>query len=223
VPRLSAHLLAPAVAAVISLGVPFVPGGETKTVGQATSVTAKAAQADGRPADQRFPVGGRDLQIARDVARAHWGTEACGGDVEYRWATLEEGTNATATWRNPTDAWNNAAANFDCSIELNADARYDFAKLCTVVAHEVGHLAGRQHAARAGELMSAFYSRPLPACTAADPARAQPVAATAATKSAGGKKARRCVTRLRAGRRVKRCTTARTARKASARRTLRRA
>ena len=37
-----------------------------------------------------------------------------------------------------------------------------------VIAHEVGHLVGQQHAEQAGQLMSPYYSDPLPACASAD-------------------------------------------------------
>lgn len=212
-PRLSAHVLAPAVAALLSLALPFASPGESRTVGAAASVTATAAQADTRPADQRFPIGGPDLQRARQVATAHWGADACGGSVELSWATLGAGTNATAAWRNPSDAWGDPGENFDCRIELNVETDYDFAQLCTVLAHEIGHLLGRRHAEREGELMSPYYSSPLAACVQAAPASAR--AATPVRPSARARK--RCLTRLRAGRRVKRCAGAPTAHRAAAR------
>jgi hypothetical protein len=180
--RPSAHLLAPLVAAAVSFGVPFAASGPavSKTVGTATSVDARAAQlgdgGDTRPADQRFPIDGPQLQVARDIAKAHWSADPCGGQVQFAWVTMEATTNATASWRNPTDAWNNIGENFDCKVELNTQAEFDFQKLCTVVAHEVGHLVGQQHAAQPGQLMSPYYSDPLPACVSADPAGPQPAA-----------------------------------------------
>jgi Matrixin len=212
VPRLTAHVLGPLAVVLASLALPFVPAraDDDATRGRATSVVARAAQAaaEGRPADQRFPVGGPALQAARDVARGYWNADACKGAVEFVWTTLDEGTNATASWRNPTDAWNNAPENFDCRIELNATAEYDFAKLCTVVAHEVGHLVGRQHADREGLLMSAYYTTPLAACVAAAPPEARPASAAKprAATTAKRRTTRRCVVRFRAGKRVKRCT-----------------
>jgi Matrixin len=174
VPRPSRHLLAPLAFALASLAVPFASSGKAPaTVGTAGSVDARAAQlggGDGRPADQRFPLDGAELQLSREVARAHWNADACGGAVTFAWVTMEATTNATASWRNPTDAWNNVAENFDCKIELNTAAEFDFPKLCTVVAHEVGHLVGQQHAEQAGQLMSPYYSDPLPACVSANPA-----------------------------------------------------
>lgn len=169
-PRISRHALPATLVAAASLAMPFVATADPGVAGAAASVTARAAQHVEEPAPARFAVGGPLFQSAQRIAGEHWGgVAACGGDVAVTWAALAPGTNATATWRNPTDAWNNAVANFDCSIELNANAEFDFAKLCTVLAHEVGHLVGRPHAAHAGDLMSPIYSTPLPACVAAAP------------------------------------------------------
>jgi hypothetical protein len=179
--RPRAHLLAPLAVVAASLALPFAGSGSVSaTVGAATSVDARAAQldlgGDTRPADQRFPLDGRELQVSREIAKAHWSADACAGNVTYAWVTMEATTNATASWRNPTDAWNNVAENFDCRIELNTQAEYDFPKLCTVVAHEFGHLVGHQHAGQPGLLMSPYYSDPLPECVNANPAGVQPVA-----------------------------------------------
>jgi hypothetical protein len=170
-PRRIAPVLPAALVAVLALLLPLLgssQGGVAVFV-SAGSVTAKAAQRDATPADARFPVDGPLFAEARRIATAHWGTDACKGQIAVGWQPLEPGTNATAAWRNPTDAWNNAAENFDCSVTLNTQAEFDFAKLCTVLTHEVGHLVGRQHAAAEGDLMSAVYSSPLPACTQAAP------------------------------------------------------
>src|SRR5688500_5463339 len=116
------------------------------TSGTAGSVVAKAAQAEGSPGgDQRYPGGSAAMEAARSIGVAHGGATPCGGSYVLTWTPLDIGTNATAAWRHPTDAWNNAGANFDCRIDLNPQADYDFPKLCTVLTHEVGHLLGRQH------------------------------------------------------------------------------
>ena len=73
------------------------------------------------------------MEAARAIAVAHWGADPCGGAYTLTWTALDLGTNATASWRNPTDAWNNAGANFDCRIDLNPQADFDFPKLCTVL------------------------------------------------------------------------------------------
>lgn len=166
----SLHALPALVVAAASLAIPFLGQDDGARYSAADTsaikVTAKAASAS---PDQQFPVGGPAIETAKQVARAHWGSDACGGNVAMGWTVMEPGTNATASWRNPTDAWNNAGANFDCKIDINAQATYDFAKLCTVLTHELGHLLGHQHTEQPGQLMSAYYTDPLPQCTAADP------------------------------------------------------
>jgi hypothetical protein len=171
----------PLVAVVaVTLAGALAPGGAAVS-GTATSATTRAA-ADGAPAiapDVRFPAGGPSVAAAWDVAARHWGSLPCGGEVEFAWTRLDAGTNATASWYNPTDAWNNAAENFDCRVDFNVEMDFDWEKFCTVLAHEAGHLLGRRHVA--GDLlMDPTYSRPLPACQqSADPAAPAPVAAPA--------------------------------------------
>lgn len=211
--------------ALLSLLIPFLAQGGS-VVGEAGSVTARAAQNVDAPGDELFPADGPAFAAAQRLAVEHWGADACNGEVVTRWADLDEGTNATASWRNPSDAWNNAGENFDCIVELNTRADYTFRKLCTVLAHELGHLLGNPHAEVDGVLMSAMYSGPLPACAAADPAadapETDPAAASAATLSSAARKPaarpaakrkrvlktsarRRCVRRFSDGKRAKRC------------------
>ena len=175
--------------------------------------------------DQAFPIAGADFQRAQQIAQAHWGAVPCNGQVAFTWSGMEPLTNARATWSNPTDAWNNAGANFDCRVAFNTIARFDFPMLCTVMTHELGHLLGRAHDPNDGQLMSAIYSTPLPECGDGAAAPAGPVAdAAAATgeeiawdvRESKAKKAskkrkiakktrKRCVVRYKAGKRVKRC------------------
>ena len=173
--------------------------------------------------DQVFPVGGGDFERAQQIAQAHWGAVPCQGRVAFAWSGMEPLTNARATWSNPTDAWNNAGANFDCRVAFNTIAKFDFPMLCTVMTHELGHLLGHPHASNDGQLMSATYSTPLPACANGTAPPAAPVADAAASgeeiawdvqepkakkasKRKSTKKARkRCVVRYKAGKRVKRC------------------
>ena len=158
------------VVAGLALAAPVATATDAPTAGTAGSVVAKAAQADGTPGgDQRYPVGGAAMEQSRAIAVAHWGANPCGGAYTLTWSPLDIGTNATASWRNPTDAWNNAGANFDCRIDINPQADFDFPKLCTVMTHEIGHLLGRQHDDNPGQVMSAYYTSPLAACQGAQP------------------------------------------------------
>lgn len=239
----SLHALPAVAVAAASLVLPFLSAdGATYTAADTSAIPVKAKAASVSP-DQQFPVGGPAIQSAKEVALRYWGTDACGGNVQMTWVPMEAGTNATASWRNPTDAWNNAGANFDCKIDINVQAAYDFPKLCTVLTHELGHLNGQQHVEAPGQLMSAYYTDSIPQCVSADPnppvqqqveplgleasapstttqrstAKKQQLRKTAAKKSAKKttKKAakRRCVTRFKAGKRVKRCTTVKTSAK----------
>lgn len=168
--------------------------------------------------EQAFPIGGAEFQRAVDVAQAHWSAVPCQGQVRFSWQGLEPLTNARATWSNPTDAWSNPGANFGCTVVLNSLTQYDFPMLCTVMAHELGHLLGRQHEAQDGQLMSPVYSTPLTACGGA-PAQAasgdgdplawsvsEPKARTKTAKKSSSKR-KRCLVRMKAGKRVRRCVT----------------
>ena len=234
--HLSRHAL-PAVLAIIAGLLAPLFAGDGSVRGTAGSATARAAvdTPDAPAPSARFAVEGPAIAAARPVAEQHWGKAPCGGNVVVTWAQLDPDTNATAAWRNPTDAWNNAGENFDCHIEFNADSDYDWPKLCTVMTHEVGHLVGNPHSEAAGELMSPVYSEPLEVCLGPEPGAPAPAAApepsadevavalaapkttvakkplrSAATKKKA-KTAKRCTRRFSAGRRNLRC--AKTSRK----------
>jgi hypothetical protein len=128
--------------------------------------SAGVAQAAPSP-EEAFPIGGAAWTTAHEVAIAHWGEAPCGGRVTFAWAALEPRTNARATWKNPRDAWKAPAENFSCRVVLSTEAPFDFPMLCTVLAHELGHLLGHAHEGE-DRLMSALYTTPLPACVAAE-------------------------------------------------------
>jgi len=193
------------------LALPLLAGTRSGTAqGAAASLTPAGAAAPLRAAGTRFPVDGLVLGMARRAADAHWGTPACRGQVAITWTTLAPGTNATATWHNPTDAWANAGENFDCAVALNTEAAFDAPKLCAVLMHEFGHLHGIGHSEAAGELMSAVYT------TAPEPCRALTGAAGAAgpghaavalraVSRASRARARRCARPAARGRAAARC------------------
>jgi hypothetical protein len=217
VPRLflDRHAAVAALAAALAFaGAPSLAGEAAGVEATAGSVTARAASTDSRPAAERFPVDGPSVQGAVRIANEFWGRPACGGRVELRYAALERQVNATAAWSNPTDAWANADANFDCRITINSGAQFDWPKLCSVIAHEMGHLVGQAHIERDGELMSALYSGPLGVCARTpDPAGPAPApaarAATADRTAQSAPRTRRSSNRSRPFRRRLRCTAAR--------------
>jgi hypothetical protein len=176
------HAFPALVAVVVSLLLAVLtaqPTGAVVVSGAGSIETRVASESDENlpPGDVAFPLGSDGFAKAQEVATAHWGAQPCNGQVSLTWAKLDPQTNGTASWKNPTDAWNNVAENFECQIELNTDAGFDFPKLCTVLAHEIGHLLGNQHAEQPDLLMSPYYSTALPECVAADPAPVQEEAA----------------------------------------------
>ncbi len=141
-----------------------------------------AARADAGP----VAVGGADLQTAVTVAQQHWGAVPCGGAVALSWsADADPLHNAAASWSNPVDLYSAPERNQACAIELNSNASWTWPKLCTVVAHEMGHLLGHQHSADPTDLMAPIYAAPLPACaTLAEPEGTLTAAAAAAAAAA---------------------------------------
>lgn len=153
------------------------------------AATAIPAAAEAQAPAERYAVGTPALQAAQQIARAHWGVDPCGGQVELVWADDEAAINARATWSNPVAAYGTPEHNASCRITLNPRIPFDWVKLCTVVVHEYGHLAGHPHGEDGPDVMSPLYRAPLPACAAApDPA---PVAAPTVSRSAGTPRTRR--------------------------------
>jgi len=167
---------------------------------RSTSPASDATTA-ARPAAERFPVDGALMQSARRLAAEHWNAVPCGGQVTITWKAIEDDANASVTWMNPTDVWGNPGANYDCSIALNPIADFDFAKVCTVLTHEIGHLVGQQHAGRPGKLMSPTYTTPSPACKRAEPVPAveRPAQQRTARQSVSRANGARCARGTRAG------------------------
>ncbi len=142
---------------------------------------------------ERWPAEGAAVARALDVAAQQWGARACGGAVDVLWEPLAPNVNARAAWVADRARWADPAAYRDCEIDLSTAASWDWPKLCTVIVHEAGHLAGHEHSEDPFDVMFGEYVLPLPACAVAQeppqPAAraARPMAkhrlgATAATK-----------------------------------------
>jgi hypothetical protein len=107
------------------------------------------------------------ISTAEAVAAAYWGTEACSGDVEIAWRARPRYVNAISSWANPRTAYGEPARNFDCRVEFNPRATWTWAKFCTVLVHEFGHLTGHRHSPDPHDVMAPLLADPLPACVAA--------------------------------------------------------
>jgi hypothetical protein len=114
---------------------------------------------------------------AHALAVARWGVDPCGGQVDVTWAHMGAGINARSTWMS-VDI-HNASTYSQCSIAYNLDVDWDWPKLCTVIEHELGHLAGHEHVNDPHDAMSPYYVFPTPECAAALPG-AQPAPAPVA-------------------------------------------
>ena len=198
--------------ALALLTVAVAPLVATTLQGDAVGFTATAAgqgavvRAVDSP-ETAFAVGSQPFQTAQAVARAHWGTDACGGQVALSWEVLEDDINAQSSWTNPSSAYDHPQLNGSCKIVFNIRAEYDWAKFCTVVVHEYGHLNGKPHAADPGDVMAAFYTVPLGACAPAPTAAPAPVASTGVERPTASSVAARTAT-------VKKTTTVKKHRKA---------
>jgi hypothetical protein len=131
----------------------------------ASCLPAAPAAAAGGP-DDRWPADGPAIQAATALAAAHWGTTPCGGDVGVLWEDLGGGINAQASWSNAESRFGAPERNTGCEVALNLRARWDWPKLCTVVVHELGHLAGHDHVDDPDDVMFGQYVAPLAACEA---------------------------------------------------------
>jgi hypothetical protein len=89
---------------------------------------------------------------AHALAVAHWGVDPCGGQVTVTWAHMGSGINARSTWMSYDI--HNPATYSQCAISYNLDVDWDWPKLCTVIEHELGHLAGHDHVDDPHDVMS---------------------------------------------------------------------
>src|SRR4051812_24480905 len=131
-----------------------------------------------------FPVGSAAEQLAVQIAKTAWNTDPCGGQYTIEWGALDDNVNAQSSWTNPQSAYDNPELNGDCKVTFNPGAEFDWPKFCTVMVHELGHLAGKPHAADPRDVMAAYYTIPLQACISQTPDQFRPAPAPAARPKA---------------------------------------
>ena len=164
-----------------------------------------------------FTVDSAPMQLARQIAHDHWGVDVCQGKVALSWAPLDDDVNAQSSWSNTTSAYDNPDINGDCAVTFNPRAEFDWPKFCTVMVHEIGHLAGKQHSQNPADVMAAYYADPLPACVSASatagfpppaatpaPTTAKPRAVAASTKPKAKKTVKRKTAKKRTTRKHRR-------------------
>lgn len=134
---------------------------------------------------ETYPVGSPTWNAAIEVSVAHWGALPCGGAVEFGWTALPPGVMGFASWMRSGLAPLDAGKFTTCRVDLNPGMDLGPEMFCTTLAHELGHLHGREHVDDPSNLMAASIGEPLPACIAAmAPLQATVVAATAESPAA---------------------------------------
>ena len=177
--------------------------------------TAGSGAAGDVPPATRFAVGSPAMATAQQIARAHWGVDACGGNVAVSWGVDDASINARSYWANPYSAYGHPHLNVHCRIVFNAEMAFTWPKFCTVLVHEYGHLVGRPHGPDGPDVMSPVYRAPLAACAidepgvpaapapAATPVVDAPAARTTTTRADRRSAARRARRTARAKRRAR--------------------
>jgi hypothetical protein len=120
---------------------------------------------------------------AHALAVARWGVDPCGGQVAVTWAHMGTGINARSQWMS-VDI-HDPSTYSQCTITYNLDIDWDWPKLCTVIEHELGHLAGHEHVDDPHNVMSPYYVFPTPECAAGQPGVLPAPAPVAAAQAPG--------------------------------------
>src|SRR5215207_157132 len=153
----------------------------------ALALVPATAHAEGLLPDLPVPAAAPLMATGQTLATARWGVDPCGGQVAVSWSHMGPGINARSQWMS-IDI-NDASSYTECAITYNLDVDWDWPKLCTVIEHELGHLAGRQHVNDPRDVMSSYYVYPAPECAPKAPpapaprAEAAPRNGTSATSS----------------------------------------
>jgi hypothetical protein len=159
----------------------------------ALALVPAAARADGELPAVPVPAADTLMTTAHTLAVAHWGTDPCGGQVSVSWGHMGAGINARSQWMS-TDV-HNPATYTDCAISYNLDVDWDWPKLCTVVEHELGHLAGHDHVNDPHDVMSPYYVFPSGECGAGQQLAAALPTPAPATSTSPASSSRKAATR----------------------------
>lgn len=134
----------------------------------ALAATGAAGAASGRRA--HFSAGPGVIRAAYALAVGYWHRTPCAGNVGFSWNDAASSRIATAYWS--ADDSRDPARYTDCHIVLHREAGTDWAKFCTIVVHEVGHLTGHGHVRDRGNVMYPFYVGPRGPCIRPQPTTA---------------------------------------------------
>lgn len=175
-------------------------------------VPASAGAQAGAPA-LPVPAAASLMDSAHALAVARWGMDPCGGQVAVTWSHMGSAVNARSQWMSLDT--HDPSTFTECSITYNLDIDWDWPKLCTVIEHELGHLAGHSHVGDAHDVMSAYYLYPAPECVPpSTPRPATTPAGTASTSKASTGARKASSTKLTAKQKAARKARAARARKA---------
>ena len=105
--------------------------------------------------------GGR-IRVAKRIA-ARVMDDPCRGEVRTIRAKLPPDVNARSLWAGDESPFR------DCVIVFPSDRHHAWAKFCSVMIHEYGHLAGRAHSPDPGSVMYPHYVRRNPHCPRRSP------------------------------------------------------
>jgi hypothetical protein len=129
----------------------------------------------------RWPATGTAIRTAVGLAVEHWGFSPCRGRVTVAWSRLDPGLNGQSSWANDLDPYLQPSRNTECDITLSTAQEWDWPKLCSLVIHEMGHLAGHDHVDDPEDVMHPTYMRPERECVARpEPVEVPPPAAAVA-------------------------------------------
>ena len=122
----------------------------TVSAGVALATTGSAGAAH----DESFS----RTHAAKEIAVEIMG-DPCGGVVGTTKASLPGSLYAHASW-----SWGSAPHFTDCLIRFSSDHSFSWLEFCTIMVHEYGHLAGREHSDNPRSVMYPVYARPDPRC-----------------------------------------------------------